>query len=162
MPVWGPNSLPFVRPDILSPVRCCCDKKLRLLGGGIWLCLTLVEPEIILMYTFQYMTPQFIKFNSRQPVPQTITIHYACVNNTVAVRRCQLLLALAARIVNNNQTQYSVCTHWKEEGRGHCSKLMSKWGHQAGWKSKTLQSSLYNAAVPIYLYLDAQLRCTAV
>ena len=39
VPVPGPNTVPFVRPDILSAVT----KKHRLLGGGIWLCLALVE-----------------------------------------------------------------------------------------------------------------------
>ena len=39
VPVPGPNTFPFVRPDILSAVT----KKHILLGGGIWLCLALVE-----------------------------------------------------------------------------------------------------------------------
>ena len=48
----------------------------------------------------------------------TIPIFWACESNTAPAghlpRRCQLLLALAAQIVDNNRKQYSVSEHSKE------------------------------------------------
>ena len=106
VPVRGPNSLPFVPSDILSPVRCRCDKKHRLQGGGIWHCLTLVELEIVLICTIQLrIACSLDKYHWLR----------MCQQYSHRASRCQLLLALSALFVNNNETQYHVEKKYEEE-----------------------------------------------